>query len=254
MSSYGRLAPHYDALTKDVPYSELAAFYEEIFRLYGLQPRSVIDLACGTGSMTLELGLRGYDLTSVDRSPDMLSVAMDKVSGLEPRPLLVCQDLEELDLYGTSDAAVCTLDGMNYVPDRSLARVFQRIRLFLNPGGLLVFDVIAPRRLKELDGQVFLDETDDVFCVWRADYSDEEDACVYGMDLFEKSGRLWSRSREEHREYAHPAARLRELLESGGYTDIRFFGDRRTDDPSAEDDRIFCAARKPFQEDCKADG
>ena len=232
MNTYHQLACHYDGLTGDVPYAAFADFYEKIFRLYDRQVKTVIDLACGTGSMTEELARRGYDLIAVDQSPDMLSAAMEKLSTLDPMPLMVCQSLEELDLYGTSDAAVCTLDGMNYLCPEGLCRALHRIRYFLEPGGLLIFDVNTPEKLQSLDGQIFLDENDDCFCVWRAVWDEEENACIYGIDLFEKSGRHWDRSCEEHIEYAHSAAFLRRALEEAGYTDIKVFGELKTETPA----------------------
>lgn len=244
MLPYFALAGYYDELTEDVSYSSFADFYERIFSLYGCRPISVIDLACGTGSMTAELSRRGYDLIAVDRSPEMLMQAREKLSACTPQPLLICQDLEELDLYGTSDAAVCTLDGMNYIPREKLARVFDRIRLFLNPGGLLVFDCLAEHALRELDGQIFLDERADVFCVWRTDFDEDSRSCVYCMDLFEKQGRLWRRDTEEHVEYAHTTNELEDVLRRSGFTDVRFFADRKTEGPSPQERRFFCAARK----------
>ena len=247
MIPYMALAGHYDELTDDVSYSSFADFYEKVFSLYGLRPETVIDLACGTGSMTLELAERGYDLIAVDRSPEMLSQAMEKLGGCSPVPLLICQDLEDLDLYGTSDAAVCTLDGMNYIPGDRLKTVFGRIRLFLNPGGLLVFDCLSEQALREMDGQIFLDEKDDVFCVWRSEYNAADRTCSYFVDLFERNGSVWKRDSEEHIEYAHTAAELKDTLTACGYRDIRFFADRREEEPSGGDRRFFCAARKPME-------
>ena len=247
MLPYFALAGYYDELTEDVDYSSFADFYEKVFALYGLRPETMIDLACGTGSMALELAQRGYDMIAVDRSPEMLSQAMEKLSACRPQPLLVCQDMEKLDLYGTSDAAVCTLDGMNYISGDRLASVFGRIRLFLDPGGILVFDCLAEHALQDLDGQIFLDEKDDVFCVWRTEYDAADRSCSYYMDLFEKRGAVWSRESEEHVEYAHSEEELEAALKQAGYTEISFFADRKTEKPGADERRFFCAARKPYE-------
>lgn len=254
MLPYFALAGYYDELTEDVSYSSFADFYESVFALYRLHPETVIDLACGTGNMTLELAERGYDLIAVDRSPEMLSQAMEKLSECQPQPLLICQDLESLDLYGTSDAAVCTLDGMNYISGDRLSDVFRRILLFLNPGGILVFDCLAEHALKDMDGQIFLDEKDDVFCVWRAEYDAESRNCCYCMDLFEKCGNTWHRESEEHVEYAHSLEELAIALDGTGFTEIRFFGDRKTEQPGSNDRRFFCAARKPYEREQTKDG
>lgn len=245
MKAYFSLSGHYDALTEDVPYSEFADFYEAIFQEYGLKPKSIIDLACGTGSMSYELASRGYDMIAVDQSPDMLSVAMEKLGEFSPMPLLICQPLEELDLYGTSDAAVCTLDGMNYLDPEQLRRAFHRIRFFLEPGGLLIFDINSPHKLRSLDGQIFLDETEDCFCVWRAELDKGLNACFYGMDIFERCGKGWQRSKEEHLEYIHEVDFLKQILTENNYCDIRVFGDRKLSDPAEDELRLFLSARKP---------
>ena len=195
MSAYIPLAPVYDGLTSDVPYEAFADFYQLIFRKYKVQPELVLDLACGTGTLTCILARRGYEMIGVDASQDMLAQAMEKALELPEgtRPIFLCQEMEELDLFGTVQAAVCSLDGINYVPQSSLDQVFHRLELFVEPGGILVFDINTPEKLHAMDGQVFLDEREDVFCVWRAAYYQEDNACVYGIDLFSRlTNGLWS--------------------------------------------------------------
>ena len=98
--------------------------------------------------------------------------------------------------------------------------MFRRLHLFIRPGGLLIFDIRTPDWLKSLDGQIFVDETDDVLCLWRADFDEQEQAIIYGMDLFSRENRLWRRSREEHVEYAHHPEHLTELLKAAGFEDF----------------------------------
>lgn len=144
----------------------------------------LLDLCCGTGTLTWELARRGYEMIAVDQSPDMLMEAQSKaVSDVTP-PLFICQEAGELDLYGTVDAAVCSLDGMNYIPAEELPELFHRLHLFIRPEGLLIFDIRAPEFLRALDGDIFVDEKEDVLCLWRADFDEELSAIVYGMDIF----------------------------------------------------------------------
>lgn len=247
MSSYLSLAPFYDELTGDVPYKRFADFYEAVFKMYGISPRLVLDLACGTGTLTVELARRGYELIGVDSSAEMLSIALEKTSGeeLEVRPILLNQTMEELDLYGTVDAAVCSLDGINYLPPDKLGQVFERLRLFVAPGGVFIFDVNTPEKLKGLDGQVFLDETEDVYCVWRAELTSAGDALRYGMDIFAllEDG-TYERYDEEHVEYIHPPELLSSELSAHGFGDIRVFAELRTEPPGENEQRIFIAARR----------
>ena len=127
MSCYSFLAPWYDKLTGDVPYEDFADFYECEFRRCGGQFSLLLDLCCGTGSLTRMLALRGYEMIGVDASVDMLMEAREKSAGLINPPLFLCQDAAELDLYGTVDAAVCSLDGMNYIPPEDLPELLRRL-------------------------------------------------------------------------------------------------------------------------------
>jgi len=245
MSAYQELAGLYDGLTEDVPYCRFADYYEKLFELFNIDVHSVIDLACGTGNMTFELYKRGYDMIAVDSSPDMLMVAREKFSNCSVMPLIICQSLDELDLYGTSDAAVCTLDGMNYLSPEEFHNALRRILFFINPGGLLIFDVNSPEKLHSLDGQIFLDETEDCYCVWRAEFDNSLNACFYGMDLFERQGNHWIRSEEEHLEYCYESAFVISALQAAGYCDINEFGGFSFEKPAPGEQRIFYVARKP---------
>lgn len=248
MSSYGFLAGCYDRLTYDVDYAAWADYIEKHFSRNPLPGKTVLDLACGTGSLTRELALRGYELIGVDRSPEMLAEAAEKNRGVAPiEPIFLCQNMERLDLYGTVDACVCCLDSVNYVTDpKKLARVFQRIHLFLTPGGLFLFDVNSPEKLEGLDGQVFLDETEDTYCVWRAEFSGRSRICSYYMDLFclDEAAGKWDRGEELHRERAYTTGELTALLEAAGFRSIRSYGELKMRPPKPGEQRIFFTARK----------
>lgn len=245
MSSYSSLAEFYDILTEDVDYEAVLEFYERVFRLYGEDPKLVIDLACGTGTMTWLMAEKGYEMIGVDASFEMLAEAQNKdCSSCAVRPVFVNQSLEELDMYGTADAAVCCLDGINYVPQSELRRVFSRLNLFIRPGGVLIFDINSPEKLHGLDGQMYIDEAEGVYCVWRCEFDSDEDACFYGIDIFSKQQNgLWMRSGEEHLEYCHRVEDIKDGLEGEGFTDVKFFGGRNFREPKAGDMRVYVAAR-----------
>ena len=247
MGSYEFLAGCYDELTYDVGYSAWADYIEAHFRKRGLPGKTVLDLACGTGSLTRELTQRGYEMIGVDRSPEMLSEAAEKNRDAgEIPPIFLCQSMDKLDLYGTIDACVCCLDSVNYVTrPKALLRAFQRVHLFLMPGGLFLFDVNTPEKLEGLDGGMFIDETDDTYCVWRADYARRSRICTYGFDLFfRQDDGLWRREEEVHQERAYTPEELTELLRTAGFTHIKQYGDRKMRPPKSGEDRIFFAARK----------
>ena len=240
MSSYDHLAKWYDRLTDDVNYEEFADFFESIFNVSGQAVHEVLDMACGTGTLTWMLAMRGYEMIGMDASAEMLAEAANK-AGENPAsspPLLLCQKLSEMDLYGTVDAAVCSLDGMNYIPPHELEKLFRRLSLFISPGGVLAFDLNTPERLKSLDGQIFIDETEDILCLWRAEYEHENELLFYGMDIFSREGDMWDRESEEHVEYAHNPEKICALLKKIGFVDVCV----RTDGPRNHQGRIFITA------------
>ena len=240
MNCYGPLAAWYDTLTGDVPYGSFADYYEAGFVRDGGEFRLLLDLCCGTGTLTAELCRRGYEMIAADRSEEMLMEAREKCAALSPAPLFICQSAQELDLFGTVDAALCSLDGINYLPPSDLGEVFRRLALFIRPGGLLIFDIKSPESLRAMGGSVSVDEDEDLLCLWRADYDREEDCLVYGMDLFEREGELWRRSGEEHLEYAHEPEFLCRELEAHGFAVLGF----DTKGPQGELGRVFVTAKR----------
>ena len=248
MSSYEFLAGCYDRFTYDVDYAAWADYIEQHFRKRGLPGKTVLDLACGTGSLTRELALRGYEMIGVDLSAEMLAEAAEKNRNVgEISPMFLCQPMEKLDLYGTIDACVCCLDSVNYViSPKKLQKAFERVHLFLMPGGLFLFDVNTQEKLEGLDGQVFLDETEDAYCVWRAEYSRRSRICSYFMDIFQldRETGQWDRGEELHRERAYTIPELTGFLEQAGFRDIKVFGNLKLRRPKPGEERVFFVARK----------
>lgn len=237
-SSYGPLAFWYDKLTFDVPYESFFDFYEKLFAENGGDFTSVLDLCCGTGTMTWLLAQHGHDVVAVDASGDMLMQAAEKAVEVKFPPLFACQQAQELDLYGTVDAAVCSLDGIDYIPPEDLPEVFRRLHLFIRPQGLFVFDIRTPQWFESIDGEVFVDETEDMLCLWRADFDFDEQTMYYGMDIFSREKRLWRRDSEEHIEYAHSPQWLKSALENAGFANVKLC----TDCPQGDDGRMFIVA------------
>ena len=245
MNAYHALAASYDRLTNDVDYGAIVAFYHEILEKEGLRPKSAVDLACGTGSVALLLAKMGYRVTAVDMSEEMLTVALQRAFELENMPLFVCQRLQDLRLPRGVDMAVCALDGLDYILDPTdCAEAIRRVYKALNPGGIFIFDVNTPEKLRAMDGQVFLDEDDDVYCVWRGEFDEETNICSYGMDLFQRRDQVWERSFEEHREYAYTVGQLTQYLKAAGFTHIRVYADGRLEAPEAGEQRVYFSARK----------
>ena len=249
MDSYTVLAQGYDRLTADVDYEKWADYVERHFRKLKRPVHSVVELACGTGSLTCLLARRGYSVIGVDLSPDMLTIAEQKCRGLDVT--LLCRDMSRLALPPgqpavQTDAVICCLDSVNYVTrPAALRRTFQRVYKALAPGGLFLFDVKTPAALEGADGRTYLDEDDDLYCVWRADWYPRRRVCAYGLDLFlrNKDG-LWERGGEYHEEYAWTMDELDGFLREVGFRQVRQYGDKVMTAPKEEAQRVFFAARR----------
>ena len=209
MSAYEALAGCYDELTYDIRYEKTLTFFERLCAREQVQPHLVLDLACGTGSLSMLLAGRGYRVIGADLSEDMLAEAERKARELPEgsRPFFICQSM-------------------------------QRLRL-AEP-----VDINTPAKLRGLDGQVFLDETADTYCVWRTEFDAKKRLCFYGMDIFRLNGSLWDRSFEEHIEYAYEPDELALWLEEAGFTHIRQYGDRVLRAPKQDEQRIYFSTKK----------
>jgi ubiquinone/menaquinone biosynthesis C-methylase UbiE len=245
MNAYHDLAFSYDRLTNDVDYEKIVAFYHAILEQEQVNPRSAVDLACGTGSVALLLAEEGLRVVGVDLSEEMLTVAAQRAQEADVFVQYTCQPLQEMRLPRGVDLAVCALDGLDYILDPAdCAEAIRRVYKALNPGGIFIFDVNTPEKLRAMDGQVFLDEDDDVYCVWRGEFDEQTNICSYGMDLFQRRGEIWERSFEEHREYAYTRQQLTQFLKAAGFTHIHVYADGLLEAPRAGEQRIYFSARK----------
>ena len=242
--AYTVLARCYDRLTGDVGYEKWADYLERHFRKLKQPVRSVVELGCGTGSLTRLLARRGYAVTALDLSPDMLTVAEQKCRGLNVR--FLCRDMTKFDRLGPVDGVVSGLDSVNYVTrPKSLRRMFQSVFDSLSPGGLFLFDVKTPAALEGADGQTCLDEDDGLYCVWRADYHARRRVCGYGLDLFlRQEDGSWLREGEYHEEYAYTTEELEGFLRDAGFQSVKQYGGMTMTAPRPGAQRVFFAAGK----------
>ena len=237
MSAYDALAGSYDALMADGAHRRRADALDR--RLRRSRAETVLDLGCGTGTIACLLAARGYRVVAVDGSEDMLAQAAHKAEGLDHPPLFLHQDMPRLRLLEPVDAAISTLDSLNYLTtERALAETFRRVFRWLRPGGVFWFDVNTPEKFRRMDGQVYLDETEETFCAWRTFFSERTQICTYQVDLFRlRPDGTWERRFEEHRERAWTAERLTELLTEAGFAGITVTGDLSARPPKADEDR-----------------
>ncbi|WP_455583034.1 class I SAM-dependent DNA methyltransferase [Dysosmobacter sp.] len=246
MSSYNALAASYDQLMTDGAYQKRADFLERLFQKSAIPVRTVLDLACGTGTIACILAQRGYAVTATDGSEEMLTQAMHKAAGMDQPPFFLCQTMPRLRLLQPVDAAVSTLDSLNYLTrERDLRETFRRVYRWLRPGGQFLFDVNTPHKLRRMDGQLYMDETEESFCVWRTFFSPRTQVCTYQVDLFRLNGAgSWDREFEEHRERAWSEEELRGALTEAGFEKVTFTGDLTSRPPRDEEDRWIVRAEK----------
>lgn len=242
---YDVFAAYYDRLTENVDYAARANYFDGLIRenMTVKDGAILLDLGCGTGSLTVELAARGYDMIGADGSGAMLCAAMGK--GGE-RIQYIRQDFTALDLYGTVDGVVCALDSLNHITDEeTLDETFRRVALFTAPGGLFLFDVNTPYKHRcVLADNAFVYDLGDVFCVWQ-NFTNHEPLCTdISLDFFIRRGNHYVREQECFRERPWEDRLLRSLLPKHGYELLAVYaGDTRR--PLGEtDQRAVYVARR----------
>ncbi len=246
MSRYCSFAEYYDSLTSNVDYRKTAEYVSDILSENGINKGILLDLACGTGTMSLIMAQKGYDVIGVDNSPEMLGEAREKALEAGEDILFLCQDMCSIDLYGTVDCTVCLLDSLNHLESKEeLLEAFKRVSLFTVPGGLFVFDVNTEYKHKYVLGDnTFVYDNDDVYCVWQNEYDDESKTVEIFLDFFQEENGLYRRSSEYFAERAFSDSDIKNLLSEAGFTDIKAYGELRKTAPSDTEERVFYVARK----------
>ncbi len=247
MTPYQSLAPFYDRLFDGDVHQKWFDFARTFFDTLPFPVDQVLDLACGTGTLSVLLAQAGCDVVGVDVSIDMLAQAAEKAQDCgDPKPLFLCQSMPRLDLYGTVEAAFCSLDSLNYLRNESeIRRTLERVSLFLRPGGLFLFDIVTPFWFRYLSEHVSTSQTDELFCVWTSEAADDFLSIRHDITLFVQLDENWRRLDETHRQITFPIARWEMLLREAGFTNVQCFGDRRRDAPTGDERRVFWAAYKP---------
>ena len=244
-SGYNSFSEYYDTLMQNVGYKERCEYILEIFERLGHDMGLSLDLACGTGSLTIELKKRGVDIYGVDASYEMLSHAMEKAGDNSLDILFLCQKMQSLDLYGTIDTCVCTLDSINHLTNpEDVQKTFDKVSLFMNPGGYFLFDANTVYKHREiLSDNTFVYDAEDVFCVWRNSLK-ENNMIEIELDFFERSGKVYYRMTEEFCERAYTDEELTSMLEKSGFEVVRRYGDMTFVEPKANEQRVVYVARK----------
>ena len=246
--SYGVFSEFYDALTANVSYDTVSQVLSSLLTRYGKSRGLLLDLACGTGSVSVRLAKKGYEVIGVDLSPEMLSEAQNKAYSAGQNILFLCQDMTALDLYGTVDAAVCTLDGLCHLPDEeSVQAALRKVSLFMNPGGVFLFDVNSVYKHRAVLGNnTFVYDTDDVYCVWQNTLLSDGVTVQMDLDFFEPISDAgdYVRQSERFTERAYPRETLEAMLKKAGFTVLDVF-DGYSEKPAHDtSERLLFAVRK----------
>jgi SAM-dependent methyltransferase len=253
---YGAIARVYDRLNAEIDYTAWADFIEKCFdRFLRNRPELVLDLACGTGSMTLPLAARGYDMIGVDGSADMLSEAYRRAAGA---PRFLQQEMRAFELYGTVGAVTCCLDSLNYLlTDADLSRCFSCVHTYLDPDGLFLFDMNTPYKFRHIygDNAYILEDTltdEDgeeplaVYCGWQNFFHADTGICDFDLSLFEElPDGTYRRSDEHQRERCYELSTIRNCLTAAGLELLGVWSDFSFSAPTDTTERwYFCARAK----------
>lgn len=248
---YTSFAEVYDQLMDNVNYEQWADFYRELMTAYGVSAGKVCECACGTGGLTIPLNRRGYQMTGVDLSQEMLWIAAQKARRQGMGIPFVQQDMRKLHLHRQMDAVLATCDGVNYLlEDKDVAAFFTAAWQALRPGGVLAFDVSTPWKLQNtLGDQLICEDRPQVTYMWqnrfdRARAQVEMHLCIF---IRQKDG-SYRRIDEEQHQRAHTIEGLTALLHGAGFTNVRVFGNSRLEAPREQEQRWHFAAMKPSDE------
>ena len=247
MAGYDRFAFVYDCLTGDVGYAKRADYLFVLLQKAGIESGTLLDLACGTASLSVELCKKGFEVIGVDGSFEMLSVAREKCAPYGDKILLLCQDMTELDLFGTIDCAVCSLDSINHLTDEDDVReTFRLVSLFMNQGGVFIFDVNTLYKHREVLGDnAFVFEEEDVYCVWQNTYYEEDDTVEIFLDIFtENEDGSYLREQESFCERAYSDDLLTEMLEEAGFAVTGRYAELTQDAPAEDAQRVYYVCKK----------
>ncbi|MCQ2770932.1 MAG: class I SAM-dependent methyltransferase [Clostridia bacterium] len=246
MEQYSILAKYYDALMTDIEYDKFVDFYTECFEKCGNGVKNVCDLACGTGIITLMLADKGYEVSGIDISCDMLSMAQMRAAENKAKIVFSEQDMSAFTTGVQEDAIICSLDGVNYLT--SLEKVkscFACVSESLKDNGLFIFDVSSVYKFKNiLANNAFVYDLDDVFLSWQSFINEKSCVCDYYLTFFSKDGNAWHRYDEEQRQKGYSTTTLTKALNNSGLSVLGIYGDTSFGEPKPDSERLFFVCRK----------
>lgn len=247
MSGYRSFSYFYDMLTDNISYAKRAEYFDMLIKKHSGKKNLLLDLACGTGSLSEEMSRLGYDVIGVDGSEEMLNSAIEKKleSGLNIQYL--CQDMTKLDMFGTIDVTICALDSLNHLPDlAAIERTVQRVSLFCEPSGLFIFDVNTPYKHRHILGNnTFVYDMDEVYCVWQNTYFERDNRVEMFLDFFERQENgSYKRYEDCFSEIAFDENIIDDLLIKSGFEIAAKYDYDTVLPPKPDSEKLVYAARK----------
>lgn len=254
MDAYTGFAAVYDTFMDNVPYDEWGVYLHELLTEYGIEDGLVLDLGCGTGTMTEILASFGYDMTGVDNAQEMLEIAMDKREKTGHDILYLLQDMRAFELYGTVRAIVSICDSVNYVTEpEELVEVFRLVNNYLDPQGVFIFDFNTQYKYREVLGdQVIAEEREECSFIWDNYYYEDERMNEYELTLFlrdeplsrQTGQEICRKLQETHYQRAYTLEEMKELIVRSGLRFVTAYDAFTHEPPRDESERIYVIARE----------
>lgn len=245
---YGIFSSVYDILTENVEYEKIANRICSLLSQNGIDGGLLLDLGCGTGTLSFLLEDNGFDVIGVDASEDMLMVANEKKYEENSNIMFLCQKAEELDLFGTVDCAVSVLDTINHIDTiEKVKTAIEKVSLFMNMGGVFIFDMNTPyKHEKILSNNTFIYDMDEVYCAWQNSYNKDKATTTIDLDFFIKNedDECYERYSESFCEYAYEPQEIFKILEICGFEILNTYDDYSDNPVNAETQRITVVAKK----------
>lgn len=245
--AYTEFATVYDKFMDGIPYKEWSEYIKGILAEYDIRDGLLLELGCGTGTMTELLAEAGYDMIGVDNSVEMLNIAREKMQESGHEILYLLQDMREFELYGTVRAVVSICDSMNYILEaEDLTQVFRLVNNYLDPKGIFVFDLKTQYYFEYVVGdQTFAESSDDSCFIWENYFYEEEHINEYAMTIFKKEadGR-YRRTNEMHYQKAWHLDEIKECLQAAGMEFLAAYDDMSRREPKRRCERMYIVARE----------
>lgn len=240
MEAYSGFAQVYDFLMKDVDYNRWVDYIEEIYCKEGLNPKTVLELACGTGNITNRLAKRRYNIVGVDISSEMLTFAKSKAHDMGIEVKYLNQDMRELDYNKKLDSILCLCDGFNYIlEDDDLLSVFKRVHSLLKEDGLFIFDISSYYKLSEILGNnIYAENFEDVSYIWENYFDEKTSMCELDLTIFKRKKELFERHQECHYQRAYKVEEILSVLNKIGFKNIRMYKAFTFENFEINDDRV----------------